>query len=975
MSLSLVREVLELYTGYNPVFYMASLRASPPVEPYLHQAEFLARSLFRVPLRAFVADEIGLGKTVTAIAVAKRLRDLGLARRILVIVPRVLVRQWLLELDRFGLNPRRIERSSFRELAAGGFPEGFYVASMDLVKRKRYADTIASVEWDLVIVDEAHRVGKAKGRRPTQRYSFAERIASNKERSLLLLSATPHRGDPEDYLSRLRLLDPSLTPDLKRLNTPQFYALTHNVLVFRRTKLDVNEVYEDRRVFPGCKISAVIVPATQEEAEFHRRLLSFLRTKLLDYHRMTGTEPKALGLLMSLMFKRASSSPYAAVKTMEVILGRRAAWLSLGSAERLRKLEKRGRLARAVLGMGFEEYEAEADPDRVVDEFAEACSALLSDRDVQELRELVRLARASIERDSRLSAVVSLVEQHVRAGDKVIVFTEFRDTATYVRDALAKVLGSDAVRLLTSEEASREEELAAVRLWLEREGGRVLVATDVASEGLNLQVASVLVNYEPPWSPVKLEQRIGRVWRLGQRRDVDVYTVFLAVDSDKDVLDVLYRKLVAMGRALGRLPKPPVGEEAYVIDLEERAAPQPVTLAVRRGARLRRVTEYALRREYIRGGRDALQRLVDAIAGTIAQLQRDLEKVGAYRRPSGEEVLTFMRRAVGFSSYNEAYSSLVKLAGAIARLRPDLVQDAGGRLYVRAYGGALRPLDRPQEALAALIAGLPKGGKAPFVVSLGSGEGEVRVYEVCIALKGGPVLYREPVGVDSTGRVLRGAELVSVLSEALSRVVFEAQEFSACYDDDRVKLRNLANEILRCLTVDYERYREGLSHLGLARGGGGSLLSRLEVREPRLLGVIRFTSEVSRGLEGELSMEEKRRIEAEAMRIALEYERLQGRDPVDVSSKEHFDILSRDPSTEELRYIEVKGHAGPSLLAELSEAEYRVALEKRDRYWLYIVCDIARGEPQLVAVQDPLSKMSVNPVGAVKYLLVPRVQA
>jgi hypothetical protein len=139
--------------------------------------------------------------------------------------------------------------------------------------------------------------------------------------------------------------------------------------------------------------------------------------------------------------------------------------------------------------------------------------------------------------------------------------------------------------------------------------------------------------------------------------------------------------------------------------------------------------------------------------------------------------------------------------------------------------------------------------------------------------------------------------------------------------------------------------------------------------------VIHFASEVSRGLEGELSMEEKRRIEAEAMRIALEYERSQGRDPVDVSSREHFDILSRDPSTGELRYIEVKGHAGPSLLAELSEAEYRVALEKRDRYWLYIVCNIARGEPQLVAVQDPLSKMSVNPVGAVKYLLVPRVQA
>uniref|UniRef100_A0A7J3X631 DUF3883 domain-containing protein n=1 Tax=Thermofilum pendens TaxID=2269 RepID=A0A7J3X631_THEPE len=229
--------------------------------------------------------------------------------------------------------------------------------------------------------------------------------------------------------------------------------------------------------------------------------------------------------------------------------------------------------------------------------------------------------------------------------------------------------------------------------------------------------------------------------------------------------------------------------------------------------------------------------------------------------------------------------------------------------------------------------------------------------------------------MDSSGRVLRGAELVSALSEALSNVVFEAQEFSAGYGDDCVKLRSFASELVRDLTADFERYREGLSHLKLARGGGGSLLSQLEVREPRLLGVIRFTSEVSRGLEGELSVEEKRRIEAEAMRMALEYERSQGREPVDVSSGEHFDILSRDPRTGEVRYIEVKGLAGPSLLAELSEAEYRVALEKRDRYWLYIVCNIAKGEPQLVAVQDPLSKMSVSPVGAVKYLLKPKVQS
>ena len=974
MSLSLVGEVLRLYARYNPLLYMASLKAKPPVKPYLHQAEFLARTLFRVPLRAFVADEIGLGKTITAIAAAKRLWDLGLARRVLILVPRVLVRQWLLELDRFGLNPQRIERVNFDRFAGGGFPEGFYVASMDLVKRKRYASIIANAPWDIVIVDEAHRISKTKRGKETLRYSIVEKLAAERGRSLLLLSATPHRGDPLDYLARLKLLDPSLPQELKTLDNPRFYALTHNVLVFRRTKLDVNEVYEGERVFPGCRISAVIVPATREEAEFHRRLLRFLRTKLLDYHRMTGTEPRAIGLLMALMFKRASSSPYAAVKTMEVILERRASWLELGVFVR-EELEERGRLARAVLGLGFEEFEGETDPDRVIDEFAEACSALLSERDVQELRELVKLARASIERDSRLEAVKELVAQHVGRGDRVILFTEFKDTARYVRDALAKALGPSAVRLFTSDEAAREDELASVRSWLEQEGGMVLVATDVASEGLNLQVASVLVNYEPPWSPVKLEQRIGRVWRLGQKRDVSVYTVFLAVDSDKDVLEVLYRKLVAMGRALGKLQKPPVGEEAYVIDLEERGSQQPLVPVVKRGTRLRRVSEYTLRSEYIREGRQGFEKLVDAIADTLAQLQRDLEKVGGYRRPSRVDVLKFAQRSTGFSAFSEAYSSILELAEAVGRLHPELVQRADGKLFVKAPGGALIPFDKPQEALSTLLAQLPGWNRAPLLVSLGERESEVRIYEVSVALNEN-ILYSEPVGVDESGRLLRGGELVKLLAEALRNLVFETQEFSVQDGDFGTKLLSYANDLLRDLTTDYRTYKHELPRLApSARAQGQDPLHSMRARSPRLLGVIRFTSEASFSSERELSIEEKKRIEAEAMRIALEHEKAQGREPVDVSGREHFDIFSRDLRTGEVRYIEVKGHAGPSLLAELSEAEYRVAQEKRDRYWLYIVCNIAGGKPQLVAVQDPLSRMKVEVVGTLKYVLKPVARA
>jgi hypothetical protein len=138
-------------------------------------------------------------------------------------------------------------------------------------------------------------------------------------------------------------------------------------------------------------------------------------------------------------------------------------------------------------------------------------------------------------------------------------------------------------------------------------------------------------------------------------------------------------------------------------------------------------------------------------------------------------------------------------------------------------------------------------------------------------------------------------------------------------------------------------------------------------------------SETSLGSERELSPEEKRRIETEAMRVAMEHERKEGRIPEDVSGREHYDILSRDPRTEEVRYIEVKGHAGPSLLAELSEAEYRFALEKaqkkdeRESYWLYIVYNIASGKPRLKRIQNPLSKMKVETVKVTKYILKPTI--
>ncbi|MCS7105252.1 MAG: DUF3883 domain-containing protein [Thermofilaceae archaeon] len=974
MAVALAGRVLEIYARYNPVFYVGLAGANPPIEPHLHQVELLTKTMFRLPLRVFVADEIGLGKTVTAILLMKRLINLDMVSKVLILVPRILVKQWRLELERFGIRPREIERKTFQSIVQENFPDDIYVTSLDLAKRPRYADFLAKVDWDLVIVDEAHRLGWSGGGRPTLRFKFVENVVSDKRRNVLFLSATPHRGDPHDYLSRMRLLDPYLASDINALNSDIFYRYSPEVLIFRRTKMDVNDVYEGRKVFPDCKIIAIVFSATDLEREFHSRLITFLRTKILDYYGEAGMEPKALGLLNALIFKRASSSPYAAIRTMEAIISKRSDALAHREREPetfARRLSERGRVARLLLSGGFEDFEEGMDPDSIVESFAEACSALLCERDVEELRTLIDLARKCKEVDSRLAAALRLVKHHVESGEKVLVFTEFRDTAQYVKKALANELGCERVQLLTGVEANVEDKLTEVRSWLEGSGGRVLVATDVASEGLNLQVANVLVNYEPTWSPVKLEQRIGRVWRLGQKKNVTVYTMFLGVESDKDVLDTLYVKLIAMGRALGRLDKPPVGESAQVIDMGQRA--QIPVLAAKREDRVSKVSEFRLIREYVERGRQGLDEIVEKMCAAIQQLQETMGTISRAARPDGRRVKEFMRNALGFSSVVEAEEAVKALVKALAEQRPDLVSKYREEYVVKSLGGSIVPLKRTWTALAALMRCL-KGGddlqRPVFVVAKGDDDREVRIYEVPILTMEGVKVYSEVVGVDDRGSLTRGIELLRLLTRALEQMTLEVDEFKID-DSDRMlfSLDRFAVELIDRLTVDYERYRSNLSPLRSCDDKG--LLRRYKRGEAKLLAVVRFTREDSSCSWAEMSVEDRRRVEQGAMKLAMEYERSRGREPIDVSQREHYDIYSRDPKTREERFIEVKGHSGPMLQAVLTEAEYKLAKRLRERYWLYIVSYVGTERPQLIAIRDPLSKMRVTVSGEVRFVLSP----
>jgi len=951
----LIAGLLEGFSAHPLIApFLHASRENPP-EHYLHQHEVVARLAPRLPVRAFIADEIGLGKTITAIAAARYLEAVGRVKRALIVVPRVLVYQWRKELLRMGIPTSKIhhlERWTIRGLEAQGFPEGYYIASMDLLKRERHLEKIIDASWDLIIVDEAHRFGYK-----TKRFfNIGKRlIEAHPERNVLFLSATPHRGDARDYIERLKLLDPFLG-GWRELDTKRFYEATHGAILFRRTKEDVNNIYEGRRVFPPARFYACLVKASSLENKFVEDLVLFLRSKLVEFAYERGLiNEKVIPLLTVLVFKRASSSPYSAYTTMQRLLARRA-----GVDEaRLRELVAS---VQSFFRAGYEEYEyEERDPDEIFNEFLEESSALLSSEDISKVEQLRDTARKIMETcDTKLNALCRLLEWVSEQGFKAVVFTEYRDTLKYLVEQITRrhPEWKRSVLTLSSEEARDEKAFQEIKERFERDPRAwLLIATDVVAEGVNLQVANILINYEIPWSLIKLEQRIGRVWRLGQRRDVEAYTVFMNNIADEAALNSMYAKLVNLKRAELK-PRPFTGEEIlwYSEGREIFEAPPQVVLEEKKERKaFRRVTEYKAIQAFIKEGRGGLERLVERILAARREIEKELRSKSVLYMPKTREEAERAPGALGFSSPSkliESFKSLVKSAAPIL----GITVDEGGEGVLKAAKGFEMP--KALTTLDDFFGILYAKGRMATVISYGEHEDTLLLVNLK-ALYDSTTLYSEPVGVYlMSGRVIRGADLLTEVSTALSRCIGAAEGGSLSLPLNlkaliASRIRGSLSSVLSPLTI----YRDGLARSGLRDQDSWADEHEFafEITEP--FGCIRFVKEPVIGA-SEPPEEVKREVEEEAVKFALKVEADEGRIAVIVPESEHYDIRSIDPKTGEVRKIEVKGHAGPEIYAELTDDEAELARREGDNYWLYIVYDVKSGSPKLLRFRNPLVTMN-----------------
>ncbi|WP_232778648.1 helicase-related protein [Carbonactinospora thermoautotrophica] len=539
------------------------------VEPRQYQLVPLLMALRMDTVRLLIADDVGIGKTVEAALVAKELLEQGEARGLAVLCSPALAEQWQAELrDKFAIDAELVLPSTVTKLERG-LPLGeslfehhrYTVVSTDFIKSERRRDQFLRTCPDLVIVDEAHTCvpdAAGSGKRQRQlRYELLRRLAEDRQRHLILVTATPHSGKEESFRNLVGLLDPELeTLDLEQPKGRERLA-RHFV---QRRRRDIRRYLDQATPFPHDRyvrdVGYELSPAYRKLFE---KVLAYARESVRDDEgnlRQRVRWWSALALLRSL-----ASSPRAAAATLR----------TRANAAEAVTVEEADELGRAAV-LDLAEDEAleglDATPGGDASDPGDPRNA--------ERRRLLELAREADKlegkADAKLATLVTEVKGLLADGYDPIVFCRYIHTAEYVAEHLAKALGNKAaVRAVTgtlppAERVARIEELTAVA------GRHVLVATDCLSEGVNLQEHfQAVVHYDLAWNPTRHEQREGRVDRFGQRHpDVRAVTIF-GKDNRIDglVLEVLIRKHREIRKATGvAVPVPDSGDNLVQALLE-----------------------------------------------------------------------------------------------------------------------------------------------------------------------------------------------------------------------------------------------------------------------------------------------------------------------------------------------------------------------------------------------------------------------
>lgn len=572
-----------------PVMESAAALTSAKIDLLPHQVVLTHRIATASPRRYLIADEVGLGKTIETALILRELASRGELKRALMVVPAGLVNNWHRELNEvFNLDFEVFgSEGDITDRKTNAFAKhDRLIASIDTLKRPaRIKRLLDAPRWDLVVFDEAHHLtayrtgGKV---RKTENYKLAEALKDH-ARDLLLLSATPHQGNHFQFWMLVQLLNPTLfgSPEEMLENRHRL-----NTVMFRRTKADACQP-DGSPLFARRWVHTESFVMNQEERLFYEKLREYLEDGF-DLARRQGGQGRALGFLMAIFQKIAASSFAAVRRTMK----RRLLMLTLHEAflrDKDLDIEGRERLTDEARELIHEEYGLGRDSigrsevDRVLADLKYRLVKKLDEEALELASDPYASEYSASHAEEAASAVVELhlPEERLRIGDLLRVFPQQRETkaqklldglgtlwrqnvtekvvvfATYLGtvDLIAREIdqtfpGQGVVVLRGGDHGAK---IAAERRFRQKDGPRVLVCTAAGREGINLQFARILFNFDLPWNPMDMEQRIGRIHRYGQNHTAQVYNLVLSDTIEGRIFLLLDEKLIEIARTVGKV--------------------------------------------------------------------------------------------------------------------------------------------------------------------------------------------------------------------------------------------------------------------------------------------------------------------------------------------------------------------------------------------------------------------------------------
>jgi len=1028
LRLGLQAYALGIAYEFDPFFGLSISR----VDPLPHQLEAVYDYLLKAPrVRFLLADDAGAGKTIMAGLLVRELKLRGLAERILIVVPANLAFQWQRE-----LNEKFDEK--FIVLKGGDIRDQFgvnqwieqkrVITSLDLAKRTEILPSLRQVHWDLAIVDEAHHMSAADESHKSLRYRLGELLRDTADH-ILMLTATPHKGDPKNFSLFLQLLDRDAYADVKSIR--QAMERRYAPFYLRRTKEAM--VYFPARQSDGTWVARPIftkrIPHTVEfhiegaEFELYREVTRFVKQQSA---RAAAQEDdpraRAVGFLMALYQRRLASSTRAVRKSLENRAGRLERALTeaqdligdqppdIPDPEELEEMEEeeRERLERRL-----EAITIARNADQVREE-------------IERLRELAQQAigveQAGVE--AKLSELKQVLQNEgffEHSDQRLLLFTEFKDTLDYLVEKLTE--WGFRVGFIHGGMKAGTRDDQGTRLYVEQQFKeatiQVLVATEAAGEGINLQCCNILFNYDIPWNPNRLEQRMGRIHRYGQHKDCLIFNFVATNTIEGSVLRRLLDKLQEIRNAL---------DDDAVFNVVGEVLPAAQIERVLRDYYAGRLGDADLEDRLLRDVDESRFRAIcqSALEGLAAKkLNLDLlierRALAQERRVVPETIARFMQETADFTSLTlrpvdgllhtfeptrtppglrkydrEPDWKLAALANRYPRLSTDretaevhslewvtpghplfeairrhtlaLAQNTfhrGAAFYSLAHDAPTR-IDfyraRIVDGLGHVI------HERMFAVEQGEGG---RCTECDPAALGNLVPAPAPSGLPDVAAQPEVADwlyeqkLRPFLDEVRGERIAELDRVADHVELSLTELLQKADDEIGRAAAEVEQGVQGAEgRVAQAEARHAELTARREGRRQELerqralsLQGVELVTSVLVLPHPEQQAPDIRRLrpdfetEAIAMRVVIEHEERLGRKVYDVHEKNlGYDVTSLDLSSGELRLIEVKGIGAATGTVLLTPNERRVAEDRPDCFWLYVVtnCDT---QPVL---QDPI---------------------